>query len=87
MMIPFDLEKAKAGAKVVTREGKSVDLFIRQSDLREDYPLQGIVYDNGDDMFRSWTIDGQSFIGKTLSIDDLFIEVEDEEIKNNENNS
>ena len=38
---PFDLEKAKAGAKLRTRNGLHVEIF--KWDARGSYPIRGIV--------------------------------------------
>jgi hypothetical protein len=41
-MKPFDLEKALAGAKVVTRDGKEVTQLTK-FDVYGNYPLTGII--------------------------------------------
>ena len=41
-MKPFDLEKALAGAKVVTRDGREVTQLTK-FDVRGDFPLTGII--------------------------------------------
>lgn len=41
-MSPFDLEKALAGAKVVTRDGREVTQLTK-FDVRGDFPLTGII--------------------------------------------
>ena len=44
---PFDLEAAKNGAKIETRNGKEVEIL--RTDLKNKYPIIGII--TGDDGF------------------------------------
>jgi len=52
--IPFDLEKAKAGAKIVTRDGAAVEInifhdgyFLGTFETKEHGKLAGAWYNNG----------------------------------------
>lgn len=68
---PFDLEAAKAGAKVVTRSGKPVRIlcFDRKDN---QYPIVGLVnFDHGEQMV-AFTINGK-FSDNIPSGYDLFI--------------
>lgn len=42
-MKPFDLEKAKAGAKVCTRDGRDVRIVCW--DMKNSYPIIGLIMD------------------------------------------
>lgn len=53
---PFDLAKAKAGAKLRTRDGKPVEIF--KWDARGSYPIRGIVIAEKDDIAADWALDG-----------------------------
>lgn len=56
-MKPFDLELAKAGHPVCTRDGRDVRIlcFDRKDDL---YPIVGLVSDKLGENLRSYTPDG-----------------------------
>lgn len=74
---PFDIEKAKQGAKVVTRDGHNVRIlcFDRNSD---SYPIVALVQNtnSGEDEIISYTKHGYYFEGVDETGDDLFIEEE-----------
>ena len=53
---PFDLEKAKAGAKLKTRNGYPVEIF--KWDARGNYPIRGIVIAEKEDKSEIWALDG-----------------------------
>ena len=53
---PFDLEKAKAGAKLRTKGGCPVEIF--KWDARGEFPIRGIVIDEEEDKSTSWRLDG-----------------------------
>jgi hypothetical protein len=53
---PFDLEKAKAGAKLRTRCGLPVEIF--KWDARGEFPIRGIVTYEDEDKSASWKLDG-----------------------------
>ena len=60
----FNLEAAKNGAKVTTREGKPVRIlcFDRKGG---DYPISGLVESrNGEEWAYSWTIEGACLWGR-----------------------
>lgn len=79
-LIPFDIELAKAGAKVVTRIGKTVRVGFYDV-KNEDYPILCLVEeDNGRELSWSYTKNGKYH--KDEDIDspyDLFIEEEEKE--------
>lgn len=76
-LIPFDIEKAKQGAKVVTRDRHDVRIlcFDRNSD---SYPIVALVQNtnSGEDEIISYTKHGYYFEGVDKTGDDLFIEEE-----------
>lgn len=53
---PFDLAKAKAGAKLRTRNGYPVEIF--KWDARGSYPIRGIVIAEKEDKSEIWALDG-----------------------------
>lgn len=56
--LPFSVEKAKAGATVVTRKGLHVK--IHDYDLKYRFPIVGVVYQkNGEEMPCRWTSQGK----------------------------
>lgn len=74
---PFDLEKAKAGAKVVTKRGRDVRILCY--DMRtEHYPIVAILNNDGNECARVYTKTGKAVIGEE-NIDDLQI-VEEVEV-------
>lgn len=76
-LIPFDVTKAKKGAKVVTRDRQNVRIlcFDRNSD---SYPIVALVQNtnSGEDEIISYTKYGYYFEGVDETGDDLFIEEE-----------
>lgn len=71
---PFDLEKAKAGAKLVTRRG--IPARIVCYDAKGDYPVIAIVDEDDEEIPRNYTVCGRySRFGQ--SQEDLFIVEED----------
>ncbi len=46
---PFDLEKAKAGMAVQTKEGNHVT-FVAFSDMSKDWPIMALIHENGSAM-------------------------------------
>lgn len=76
-LVPFDIEKAKNGAKVVTRYGlpvKIVDYPIKN----EEYPILGLVLIEGKEIPLLFTKTGNHY-NNSESCYDLFIEEEVEE--------
>ena len=74
-LIPFDIEKAKQGAKVMTREGCDVRILCYDH-KREDYPIVAeiIPEDNSKEAhIETHTNDGRYYSNGTLSENDLFI--------------
>ena len=45
-MIEFDLEKALAGEKVITIDGREVTQLVKFNVKNDDYPLHGVLGDN-----------------------------------------
>jgi len=58
-MKPFDLEAAKAGAKVVTRDGRKVRLFCFDLDHIDNKIAGAVLHDIPCDYVHSWDIDGK----------------------------
>ena len=76
-LIPFDIEKAKAGAKIVTRNGLSVRICAY--DAVSDYPIIALIElpESKKEVVFSFTKEGTSFKAKDQeSKFDLFIEKE-----------
>ena len=76
-VIPFDIEKAKQGAKVVTRDGHDVRILCYSS--RNANSTQPIVseIDNGEDVIlTTHAKDGTHLFNKSKSDYDLMIEEE-----------
>lgn len=73
-VIPFDIEKAKQGAKVVTRDGHDVRIlcFDRNSD---EYPIVVLIQkkDDGDDGVETYTKNGKYVTAGDESDNDLMI--------------
>jgi len=76
-LLPFDLEKAKAGAQVITRNGRPVTI-CRYDVKNKDYPILGLVeLVDGKEVPQAFTESGKSFNGDDQERPfDLFIEVE-----------
>ncbi len=75
--IPFDIEKAKQGAKVVTRDGRNVRIlcFDRNSD---EYPIVVLIQkkDGEDDEIETYAKNGKYVIPSDELDNDLVIEEE-----------
>jgi hypothetical protein len=54
---PFDLEKAKAGAKLRTKSGYPVEIF--KWDSRGNYPIKGVINQANEDTCSSWNLKGE----------------------------
>lgn len=74
-LIPFDAEKAKKGAKVVTRNGLPVKI-LDYPVKNEDCPILGLVLIEGKEFPMAFTKSGNHY-NNTESIFDLFIEEDD----------
>lgn len=77
-LIPFDAEKAKNGAKVVTRNGlpaKILDYPVKN----EDSPILGLILIEGKEFPKLFTKNGNHYSDCTESRLDLFIEEEEVE--------
>jgi len=78
-IVPFNLEKAKNGARVVTRDGHKVDII--RFDGRDSYPISGWIRASqliGDsDEYASFTKEGYYISSNNEDCRDLFIEVEE----------
>lgn len=57
---PFDLERALQGAKVVTRDGREVEIVHHFKDEFTTYPITGIALDRQTDRWEdcAWTNEG-----------------------------
>lgn len=67
---PFDLEKAKAGARVVTRDGRNVRIICWDR-VHTDYPVVALVErkDETKEDTETYTLDGACVEGEKNSID------------------
>ena len=67
---PFDLEKAKAGAKVVTRDGRNVRIICWDRE-ESTYPIVALVMDKDgtEEDTETYTLDGACVEGEKNSID------------------
>lgn len=81
-MKPFDIEKAKAGAKVVTRDGRDVEIL--KFDLQDEYPIVVVITPKCDvQWIETYTLDGKCFFSgddDTESHDDLMMAPEKKSI-------
>lgn len=72
MKTPFNPEAAKAGAKVVTRDGRAVRIGIW--DAKSVYPLIGAITDNnGSEYSQCWLEDGTIYSPPCVHDADLFM--------------
>lgn len=76
MKIPFDIEKARAGAQVVTRSGKKVRIltFDKRINHAHEDPIVGLINDGLSESVATFTHKGIN----GLNYNDLFLEVEPE---------
>lgn len=74
---PFDIEKAKAGAKVMMRNGIGVEIL--KFDGRGDYPLIGYCKRENEDVPDNWCENGSCYTTGVESDEDLVMCPEDEE--------
>lgn len=71
-MTPFNLEQAKTGAAVVTRDGKHVELL--KFDMCNNNPLVGVITKfDGLQYVYTWTRSGSYFDSEEHSMNDLFM--------------
>ena len=75
-VIPFDIEKAKQGAKVVTRNGHDVRILCFDSKNRIGQPIVAEIYTEDQAILTNHAEDGTYWYAKTRSDYDLFIEEE-----------
>lgn len=72
-MKPFDLEKAKAGAKVCTRNGLKVEI-LRFDVKNPNYQIAALITDeNGVEYYQNYTKDGKYYGSKTEDHRDLIM--------------
>lgn len=62
---PFDLAKAKAGAKLRTKDGDPVEIF--KWDARGIWPIRGMIITKDKDISGSWNSEGKWRYGKSLN--------------------
>lgn len=75
---PFDIEKAKAGAKVVTRNGKSVRIVCW--DMRgNDCPIVALISYGGSEYIQSYKINGNFYLERDYNENLIIEEVEFED--------
>jgi hypothetical protein len=71
-MEPFNLEKAKAGDPVITRDGHRVKIYIFDA-IKPDYPLVGVVFEADNHLeLTEWTAEG-CYYDDEPSNNDLFM--------------
>ena len=75
-VIPFDIEKAKQGAKVVTRDRRNVRILCFDSKNRSGQPIVAEIYIEDGSILTNHAEDGTYLYSKTRSDYDLFIEEE-----------
>lgn len=79
---PFDLAKAKAGAKLRTKDGDPVEIF--KWDARGIWPIRGMIITKDKDISASWSSEGKWRYGKSLNGNLVIVEeVEEPESKSN----
>lgn len=76
-LIPFDYEKAKAGAKVITRCGYPVTIIGCNSNRK--YPIRAIIKTEDGPFTFSFTVEGKYCVDEEEHELDFFIEEEEEE--------
>lgn len=69
--LPFDVEKAKSGWTVVTREGCKVNIL--KTDLRGKFPIAAVIKRDDEDSIDSFTERGTYYDDGSACCDDLFI--------------
>ena len=69
--LPFDVEKAKDGWPVVTREGCSVEVI--KTDLRGQFPIAAVIKRDDEDSIDSFTEGGTYYGDGSICCDDLFL--------------
>ena len=76
-MVPFDLEKAKQGAKLVTRDGSDARIICYDCKA-EAYPIAALVFspDDNEEEIVSYTKNGTYYDDGDESFYDLMIEEE-----------
>lgn len=72
-LIPFDVQKAKDGAKIVTGDGWEVRIPVFDRKLK-DYPILALIDFKGIEEVFSYTIEGYYFKDNPDDERNLFIE-------------
>lgn len=81
---PFDLAKAKAGAKLRTKDGDPVEIF--KWDARGIWPIRGMIITKDKDISGSWSSEGKWRYGKSLNGNLVIVEeVEEPEFWSDDN--
>lgn len=70
-MKPFDLEQAKAGKSLVTRDGRDAKFIAYVAECDRAYCV--LCHVDGDTFVGSYTDDGKRFLDETISCADLFM--------------
>ena len=70
-MKPFDLEAAKKGAKVCTRNGLPARIVTFSNDPNSNYPIIAIIRDHDAEFEFSYSLDGFFNIKKKGDLADL----------------
>lgn len=71
-MKPFNLEKAKQGAKVITREGRKVEI-LTFSRRHPYFPIVALVDEGDEDVIHMYTNEGRYYKTDTDSYLDLMM--------------
>lgn len=75
-LVPFDVTKAKQGAKIVTRDRQNVRILCFDSKNRSGQPIVAEIYIEDGSILTNHAEDGTYLYAKTRSDYDLFIEEE-----------
>lgn len=77
---PFDIEKAKNGAEVCTRDGRKARITCFDAVTKDDFPLVTLILDNGVEDTYWHTIYGRgSSINEETEYDLFLVEYEEEQ--------
>ena len=69
---PFDIKKAKAGAKLKTRSGYPVEIFKWNS--KGDFPIKGVIIQANEDTCSSWNLKGEWYVNQSSSSNLVIVE-------------
>ena len=76
---PFDIEKAKNGAEVCTKEGNKARIICFDKKTEGDYTIIALVFTGKEEFILSYTADGKRVKNCDDSIDLMIVEYDEEE--------